>query len=579
MNEPNGILASTNARLAALEERGAERVKEVAALKDENRRLADALADSEVQLAASQARVAEMDPTDGRTRCMKCHAVIVGSLDSIFPWWCSAKCRDACDIHRAHMLAVAERNAAREEARRLQQQFADSQAECERIIAHANGLQSSLETADEATTAMLNRAELAEQECERLRAALVAIDQSALNPLRFAWYSAEVVAVKRTAMNEAVQACESALGEQPFSHDTALAGASAPPVRDESVPPPGWYWAGVDGRYVCRGSGVMSPRSYKLAEAWACYDAEHGYAPRTQEPAPTCMYCDGKGRCPNGGLCVPCEGSGAETVLHAVLCEVSRVAESTDDAMDVTAELRGIVTRAIEGRALTQEPAPAASPSEPSSLVATLHTVARHHAERASHGGASWEFHARAQTACLDAAALLAAAAPSEPTRAQPQDEDAAVKWMEEMNECLGGFEKLHYDLQAERDASVRAQVESEIAAWMTECANAEQMVGQTYTAGALSDYRQRVLAGAYRKPAAEPTREFDDAVEGKPPAVPPLPDGWTERERPDGAMEYENGCSCVLVRIDGVVYVQSTLASSVHAVLSHHLARKAADQ
>jgi hypothetical protein len=122
--EPNGLLASTNARLAALEERGAERVKEVAALKDENRRLADALADSEVQLAASQARVAEMDPTDGRTRCMKCHAVIVGSLDSIFPWWCSAKCRDACDIHRAHMLAVAERNSAREEARRLQQQFA-----------------------------------------------------------------------------------------------------------------------------------------------------------------------------------------------------------------------------------------------------------------------------------------------------------------------------------------------------------------------------------------------------------------------------------------------------------------------
>lgn len=68
-----------------------------------------------------------------------------------------------------------------------------------------------------------------------------------------------------------------------------------------------------------------------------------------------CIYCDGNGRCPNGGLCIPCEGSGTETVLHAVLREVLAVAESTDDAMDITAELRDIVHRAIEGRT-TQRP-------------------------------------------------------------------------------------------------------------------------------------------------------------------------------------------------------------------------------
>lgn len=65
---------------------------------------------------------------------------------------------------------------------------------------------------------------------------------------------------------------------------------------------------------------------------------------------PACMYCDGKGRCPNGGLCIPCEGSGTETMLHAVLGEVLAVAESTDYAMDVTAELRDIVHRAMQAK-------------------------------------------------------------------------------------------------------------------------------------------------------------------------------------------------------------------------------------
>lgn len=64
--------------------------------------------------------------------------------------------------------------------------------------------------------------------------------------------------------------------------EQTLAGASQPVVepRDETKPPPGWHWAGVDGRRVSRGATLAHPQhSYDVAEAWKLYDAEHGYAP------------------------------------------------------------------------------------------------------------------------------------------------------------------------------------------------------------------------------------------------------------------------------------------------------------
>lgn len=62
----------------------------------------------------------------------------------------------------------------------------------------------------------------------------------------------------------------------------AAAPAVSPPLRDESVPPPGWTWwrlpleHGKRQRVVVR---VEGGPIRTLAKAWAQYDSEHGYAP------------------------------------------------------------------------------------------------------------------------------------------------------------------------------------------------------------------------------------------------------------------------------------------------------------
>jgi predicted RNase H-like nuclease (RuvC/YqgF family) len=48
-------------------------------------------------------------------------------------------------------------------------------------------------------------------------------------------------------------------------------------VRDESVPPPGWVENRCQDDDYHRASGPEPTTS--LSEAWAIYDAEHGYAP------------------------------------------------------------------------------------------------------------------------------------------------------------------------------------------------------------------------------------------------------------------------------------------------------------
>jgi hypothetical protein len=297
-------------------------------------------------------------------------------------------------------------SAINDHVRDLEEQLAASQARTENLDADRRMINSALVERDAQLAA-------SEAECERLRAALADIrtwtvagfqDQSTLVDhidAALAGASAPhdpfVDACLRRDTNEVMRLA--------YEAATQL---SAPPVRDERVPPPGWYPYKSDGQWAGWARGAL--RVGTLRSAWTQYDAEHGYAPRTQEPAPTCMYCDGKGRCSNGGLCVPCEGSGAETVLHAVLCEVSRVAESIDDGMDVTCELRGIIQRAIEGRALTQEPAPAASPSESTAIADEVLRMVHAFGDQGRR---------REVRLLADRIRALAGAVPSEPTRAQ----------------------------------------------------------------------------------------------------------------------------------------------------------------
>jgi hypothetical protein len=58
--------------------------------------------------------------------------------------------------------------------------------------------------------------------------------------------------------------------------------AMAPPARDESVPPPGWRWVAVSPCPIVQAHQNVQPIANivaPLAEAWAIYDREHGYAP------------------------------------------------------------------------------------------------------------------------------------------------------------------------------------------------------------------------------------------------------------------------------------------------------------
>jgi hypothetical protein len=412
--EPNGLLASTNARLAALEEKGAERVKEVAALKDENRRLADALADSGVQLAASQARAAELESTRGAA-------------------W------------------NRERDAAREEARQAQARAERAEAECSHEINRC------LEQW---------RTELAasEAECERLRAALRE--------------------ERRLADREGIERIDAALAGAP---DAIPSPTSAPPVRDESAK----RLAAVRD-VLCQVDLDDDPPHEEVAAmitaACAIIDA-----PRTQEPAPL-VSGDTKSYSP--------------AFLRALSEEPTW---RSGDEMGYTTE------RDMDGAtAFTLDDGTHVYQAEACPWRGGIAVNVR--GDKHNRIVLPWR-------ALLE----VAAAAPSEPTRAQPQDEDAAVKWMEEMNECLGGFEKLRYDLQAERDASVRAQVESEIA---DDCdaqytAKSGPQMRDQYTEGwldALDMFERRIRSGAYRKPAAEPTEAERPIAKEK---------GWTLTKPP----------------------------------------------
>jgi hypothetical protein len=92
------------------------------------------------------------------------------------------------------------------------------------------------------------------------------------------------------------QTADGRLSRAAVLQDWAARIRAMAPARDESVPPPGFAaqlapWSGTLECY-CRGKA----RVRTLAEAWAIYDREHGYAP-TVPPLP-----EGWGALPCMGL-------------------------------------------------------------------------------------------------------------------------------------------------------------------------------------------------------------------------------------------------------------------------------------
>lgn len=74
-------------------------------------------------------------------------------------------------------------------------------------------------------------------------------------------------------------------------YDSEHPSAAPAPVRDETVPPPGWRWC--SGDHMVRQGVVQrreTPRT-KLAEAWVIYDREHGYPPAAAAPAEPTGEC------------------------------------------------------------------------------------------------------------------------------------------------------------------------------------------------------------------------------------------------------------------------------------------------
>jgi hypothetical protein len=517
-------------------------------LKDAMSAINDHVRDLEEQLAASQARVAELEAIsqDG----MPAGWVLTRSEHD--PWWfvrgpnaelvnygfpsrweavetAKRHAEERCAVLRLQELGrvEAQRDAAREEARQ-------AQARVKELEQRVDGLDFMLRDA--------------EAECERLRA-IVSDARCAVLCMRVSG------TFGRSQRRELLDRIDAALAgasappedlrqylangpptltaeEQAFADDLA----SAPPVRDESVPPPGWHWAGVDGRYVCRGSSVMSPRSYKLAEAWACYDVEHGYAPVSapQEPA--------------SGDGAPDAESDAEAAWkHAAqywLREYNRLARKHGEYVH-------------PGEA--QEPAPAASPSEPACIVC-------------GNGFDAWVCAGQPSGGCEFS---------TRPCYGSIHDQSMA------RGERLSMF--AHDECMARMQARLFRVVEQEhpaepcVIAWTPDyCCDYDDRQPIEIIAGAAPSEPTR---------AQVPTRESEDAVEGKLPAVPPLPDGWQKHDRrphepwttyssgrgDDGSYHeielFDDGT------IDIAGCMDDFMASDVFAVLSHHLARKAADQ
>jgi hypothetical protein len=139
---------------------------------------------------------------------------------------------------------TVERDACRDESRRLAMELADSQAECERLREHARHCEMEVLTAGDAAYAELNR------------------------------------------LQAALQGLKSGVGPALLLRiNDALAGTPAPrPPRDESGPPPGFVWCETDNEARKLGRPRRCTRRSMLIEvdtphAWRLYDAEHGYAP------------------------------------------------------------------------------------------------------------------------------------------------------------------------------------------------------------------------------------------------------------------------------------------------------------